>query len=136
MDLLALKRDLPSIEDGRWVKATELPGLQDMAVKVRGQSSKPVRECYAAKERALSADDRDGGKVKPDAAIRLSLETLAEATLVDIQGLTIGGEVVTLEKVRAMLPDPAFQPLADLVIQASFIVDRTRANRAEELKGN
>lgn len=136
MDVLTLKRDLPSIEDGRWVDAKEVPGLKDLRVKVRGQSSKVVRETYAAKERALSDTDRDGVKVRPDAAMRLGLETLSEATLVDIEGLTMGGETLPVARVRELLPDPAFQPLADLIVQASFVVDRTRAAKAEELKGN
>ena len=75
MDLLTLKRHLPSIEDGRWVDAREVKDLADMRVKVRGSSSRVVREVYSAKERD-AADDLKGEK-RVDVLSRIALETLA-----------------------------------------------------------
>lgn len=134
MDLLTLKRHLPSIEDGRWVGKKEIKELQDMRVKVRGSSSRLVREVYAAKERASSADLQ--GDKRTETVQRIAVETLAEAGLVDIEGLTQGGEAVTVDQVKAMILLPEFQPLADLISRAAMVVERTREAHIKDVAGN
>ena len=101
MDLLTLKRHLPSIEDGRWVDKREVKELEDMRVKVRGSSSRVVREVYAAKERQQSAELT--GEKRLETLSRIATETLAEVGLVDIEGLTAGGEAVPVDEVRNAL---------------------------------
>ena len=136
MEILTLKRDLPAIDDGRWVGSDEVAGLHDVRVKVRGHSAKVVRDCYAAKERALDPADMIGAKVKPEVQNRMAVETLAEVGLVDVDGLTMDGKAITASEVKAMLPDPAFSPLIDLITAACFVVDRTRVAKSDALRGN
>lgn len=134
MDLLTLKRHLPSIEDGRWVDAREVKDLADMRVKVRGSSSRVVREVYSAKERD-AADDLKGEK-RVDVLSRIALETLAEVGLVDIEGQTMDGKAVSVADVRKMLTDPAFQPLAELISRCALVVERTREAHLKDIAGN
>lgn len=134
MDLLTLKRHLPSIEDGRWVGKKEVKDLQDMRVKVRGSSSRLVREVYSAKERAASADLQ--GDKRLEAVQRIAVETLAEVGLVDIEGLTQDGEAVTVDQVKAMILLPEFQPLADLISRCAMVVERTREAHIKDIAGN
>lgn len=134
MDLLTLKRHLPSIEDGRWIDATELKSLGDMRVKVRGHSSRLVRETYAAKERA-AADDLKGDK-RAETLMRIGKETLSEVGLVAIEGLTDDGEPVPVDAVRKMILDPAFAPLSDLLASCAMLVDKTREADIKEVAGN
>ncbi|MCU0732551.1 MAG: hypothetical protein MUE84_13330 [Hyphomonas sp.] len=135
MDLLTLKRDLPSIDGGRWVDKAELPDLGDTRLKVKGYSSRAVQDAHAARQRALSGDDLDKGKPTAEASERLGLMILQDV-LVDAEGFTSGGKPLGVDAIRDALADPAFDPLAKLVMRASMIVDATRAARAEDLRGN
>lgn len=134
MDLLTLKRHMPSIEEGRWVDSREVKDLKDVRVKVRGSSSRPVRELYAAKERAAQADLQ--GDKRMETMQRIGVETLAEIGLVDIEGLTQDGEPVSVEDVRRMILLPEFQPLADLVSRCALVVERTREAHIKDIAGN
>lgn len=136
MDLLELKRDLPSVEDGRWVDKKEVPGLRDIRVKVRGQSAKIVRELFAHKERGASESERIGSRLTKEGLARITREVVSEATLIDIEGLTIGGEVVDVSRVRNLILDPSFEPLVDLIAAASMRVENTRVADLEKIKGN
>lgn len=136
MELNELKRDLPSIEDGRWVDKTEVSGLKELRVKVRGHSSKRVTELFAAKSRAAPDSDRVGTRISKEANARITREVIAEAVLIEIEGLTIGGEPASTERIRHLLVDPAYDPLVDLISAASFRVDNTRAADLERIKGN
>lgn len=137
MDVLSLKRHLPSIEEGRWVDASELPALRDMRVKVRGASSRAARAAFSAKERAVDPRDRDAqGRIKVERFNVLLLEMLAEYQLVDVDGLTMGGNPLSVAEVKELVLDPAFQPVSDLLMQAVAIVDETREAQVEALAGN
>lgn len=134
MDLLNLKRHLPSIEEGRWVDSREVKDLKDMRIKVRGSSARPVREVYAAKERAAHADLQ--GEKRLETMQRIGVETLAEVGLVDIEGLTQDGEPVPVEQVKAMILKPEYQPLADLISRCAMVVERTREAHIKDIAGN
>lgn len=134
MDLLELKRHLPSIEGGRWVDKREVKDLNDLRVKARGSSSRVVREVYAAKERD-AAEDLKGDK-RNETLERIGKETLAEVGLVDIEGLTTDGEPVPVDEVRKMILMPEFQPLADLISRCALVVERTREAQLKDIAGN
>lgn len=136
MELDQLKRDLPSIEDGRWVDSSEVPSLKGIRVKVRGHSSKRVRELYAHLERSAPESDKNGNFLTKEARARITREVVSSETLVDIEGLTIGGNPVPVERIRPLLLDEAYEPLVELIAAASFRVDATRASDLEKLKGN
>lgn len=134
MDLLTLKRHLPSIEDGRWVDKREVKELEDLRVKVRGSSSRLVRETYAAKEREHAADLT--GDKRMETVARIANETLAEVGLVDIDGLTSDGKPVDVAEVRKMILLPEFQPLAELISRAALVVERTRESQLQDITKN
>ncbi len=134
MDLLELKRHLPSIEGGRWVDKREVKDLNDLRVKARGSSSRVVREVYAAKERE-AAEDLKGDK-RNETLERIGKETLAEVGLVDIEGLTADGKPVPVDEVRKMILMPEFQPLADLISRCALVVERTREAQIKDIAGN
>jgi len=137
MELTHLKRHLPSVEDGRWVDATEVPELRDVKLKLRGASSSVARAAYAARERMAPTGDRDAtGKIKQDVAIRMILECALDDCLVDVSGLTEGGLPMTADRLRQLARLPEYQPLADLVMQALSAVDQTREAQIEAISGN
>ena len=137
MDLAQLKRHLPSIEDGRWVGADEVPGLADVRVKVRGASSTAGQDFFAAKLRNVEPRDRKAdGSIRPEVMQRLLLDVTAEWSLIEVEGLTLGDKPVGVEEARKLIVRPEFQPFADLVMQAIAAVDSTREARAEALAKN
>lgn len=136
MELSELKRDLPSIEGGRWVDRSEVQGLKGIRVKVRGHSSRAVRELFAKKEREAPESSRVGTRLTKEAQEQITREVIAEVALIDIEGLTIGGNPVTVDQLRPLLTDPAYDPLCDLISAASFRVDSTREADLERIKGN
>lgn len=134
MDILTLKRDLPAIEDGRWVDKTELPGLLDIRVKVRGYSSKHVQDRDQARKRAMAGDATDG-KLS-DAQIESLGLAMLQDVLVEIDGLTSGDKALGGDEVRPLLADPAFEPLASLIMRAAHLVNQSRVAKAEALAKN
>lgn len=135
MDILTMKRDLPAIEDGRWVDSTEMPALGEIRVKVRGFGSRHVQDRDQARKRALAPDDMADGKPVEAALERLGLAMLQDV-FVDIEGVTSGGEPMGADEVRALLADPAFEPLASLVMRAAYLVNQSRVAKAEALAKN
>ena len=136
MDILELKTHLPSVEGGRWVDRQEVPALQDVRVKLRGFGSKACRDLMGAKERAAPQSDRDGVMLKMEARGRIANEVMAEACLMDIEGLTIGGKPASADDIRPLLHLPEYGPLAGLLAQAAAKVDQTRESKIAELSGN
>ena len=135
MDILTLKRDLPAIEDGRWVDKTELEGLLDIKVKVRGYGSRFVQERDQERKRALPPEDLKDGKPTEAALERLGLAMLQDV-FVDIEGITSAGKAMGADEVRGLLADPAFEPLASLVMRAAYLVNQSRVAKAEALGKN
>jgi hypothetical protein len=137
MDIGAFKRDLSSVEDGRWVGDDEVPDLAGVRVKVRGMSSAKARAMYDRKQRAVKKAERDAkGQLKASASVRIMREMVEEWALVDIEGLTENGKPITVDRVKEVLADPALEPLFAAIMDAVACVDATRAEDADDLAGN
>ncbi len=134
MEVLAMKRDLPAIEDGRWVDKAELPALQDLRVKVRGYSSKYIQDRDQARKRALTPEGLDG-KLSNEQIEVLGIAMLQDV-FVDVEGLTSGDKVLGASDVIPLLADPAYEPLASLILRAAHLVNQSRVARAEALTKN
>lgn len=124
MELGELRRDMAAIDGGRWVTADEVPDLQDIRIKVRGLGSAIARD-------ALGQKQRDGM-----AATDALAEVVNTICLLEIDGLTSGGKLLTADDVRGDLGQPAMEPLALLVLKAVERVDQTREAKAEALAKN
>lgn len=124
MDIGELRRDMASIDGGRWVSADEIPALLDIRIRVRGLGSAVARE-------ALAKMQRDG--VAANDAIQ---DVTSSVCLLEIDGLTSGGKPVNADDIRDNLADPAMEPLALLVLRAIEAVDRTREAKAQALAKN
>lgn len=129
-----MKRDLPAIEDGRWVDKAELPGLLDIRVKVRGYSSKYVQDRDQARKRGMSGEGPDGSL--SDAQKESLGLAMLQDVLVEIEGLTDGKEKLAADDVRQRLTDAAYEPLSSLVMRAAHLVNQSRVAKAEALTKN
>lgn len=124
MDIRTLRRDMAAVNDGLWVDAKRLPALGDMRVHVRGISSAAAS---AAIEEAVRAGTERGKAIAA---------AVPDHCLIGIEGLTEDGKPVPVETVRANMLDPAWDPLAHLIVQAVTIVDKLRESDTEAAAKN
>lgn len=134
MDISALKRDSTKVEAGEWVG--EIPGMEDVRLRVRGLSSPTAVALRSRKERKVSRDGRErDGQLKADVALRILGEVLHEAVLLDWDGLTSGGQPLPFDKdlARDWLTNPDYVAFADAVVYAAQVVDKGRADDTAEM---
>lgn len=125
MEIKSLKRDSANAEAGQWV--SDIPGMGDVRLKVRGFYSPTVIAIRSRKERAVPRDDRErDGSLKPSVAMRIMGETMHEAVLLDWDGFTNEGEPLAFDRALAKdwLTDPDFSAFADAVAWAAQVVDK------------
>lgn len=137
MDINSLILDQAAINDGTWV--SDIPGMGDVRLKVRGMRADAVTELRARKTRALPKDQR-GRDGAPNAAAtkRILKEVLHEAVLLDWDGMADGGKPVPYDAARAKewLTDPRFERFADAVVAAANYVDEGESGAIEDAAGN
>lgn len=137
MDISSLVLDVEAITEGQWV--SDIPGMGDLRLRVRGMRSPKVQKLRARKLRALPKKDRGrDGMPTFEASMRVTAEVLHEAVLLDWDGLTDGGKPVKYdpEVAKQWLTDPRFQRFADAVAAAADYVDNGEAEAVEEIAGN
>lgn len=137
MDISNLKRDSTKVEGGQWVD--NIPGMEDIRLRVRGLSSKHVAALRSRKERKVSRDGREAdGSLKQEVALRILGEVLHEAVLLDWDGLSDGGKPLPFNSEIALewLSNPDFTPFADAVVWAAGVVDRGRKDAKDNLEKN
>lgn len=137
MEIKDLKKNSAAISAGEWV--SNIPDMGDLRLKVRGLSSPVVSTLRARKERSVPRNERNrDGSLRQSTARRISSEILAEAVLMDWEGITENGKAVPYNKELATkwLTDLDFQDFADAVAWSSMLVDRGVSDETEELAGN
>lgn len=134
MKLSSLKRNAAAAEAGQWVD--DIPGMDDVRLRVRGLNSATVVAVRSRKERKVPRDQRErDGQLKADVALRILGETLHEAVLLDWDGFTDDqGAAVQFDSERAkeLLTDPDFMAFADAVVYAAQVVDKGQIDAKEE----
>jgi hypothetical protein len=137
MDINDAKRDAQKIQGGRVI--TDIPGMDDVWLRVRGLSSPAVVSARSRKLRKLGRKDRDAnGQPTAEAEMRVFGEVLAEAVLLEWGNLTSKGVELPYDPALAMkyCTDPDYMPFADAVTWAANAVDRGNLEVTEDLKGN
>lgn len=139
MDIEDMKRDSKEVAAGRWID--DIPGAGDLRLKVRGMTSPFVVAIRSRKERLVPKSDRErDGMIKPDVAVRIFGETLAEAVLITWENLTTGKDKqeIPYSKEAAMrfCTDPDFSQFADAVFYAAQVVDRGNKDAQDGLEKN
>lgn len=109
-----LRVDLAAVENGAWVEG--IPGMGDLALKVRGLDCEPARLRRRLRaRRGVSSDD-------------VMTEVLREVVLLDWRGLTDGGEPLpySAETADILLTLTEFRPFRQAVIWAAEHVGTRR----------
>lgn len=137
MDIASIKRDSSLLETGEWVE--DIPGLDDVRLRVRGLTSPTVVAYRARRERRVPPKDRErDGTLKLEAGMRVLADTLLNVVLLDWDGFTSNGEPVpyTKEQAAEWLYDPDFVAFADAVSWASQVVGRGQTQAEEDRSKN
>lgn len=137
MEISSLKRNAREVDSGQWVG--DLTGMGDVRLRVRGLTSQTVITARSRKERAVPRSQRNrDGSLKVDVALRVFGEVVAEAVLLDWEGITDKGEPVPYdpELAREWCTNPDFRPFLDAVAEAASVVDRGEADATEEAGKN
>lgn len=137
MDLSNLKRDSGQIEAGRWVE--DIPGMDDLRLRVRGLTSPTVTALRARKMRKVGKSGRNpDGTLKPEVELHIFGEVLFETVLLDWDGLTDNGKPIPFDKdlAKQWLSSPDYMPFADAVTWAAQVVDRGLAEQQGGLEKN
>lgn len=128
MKISDLARDTAVINDGRWVK--DIPGLEDVEFKVRGQTSKAFTSALAHNVASLTRDQRDEqGKPFLDHQWLCIAEAIHSAILLDWKNLEDEhGKQIKYDKALAhkWLTDPNLNTFRNGVMYAAALVDDTR----------
>jgi len=137
MDIESIKVDPGLIEGGQWV--SDIPEMGDLRLRVRGLSSPQATALRTRLLRGLSKKEREpDGSPKHEAALRIGGQVLLECVLLEWDGITSGGKSVPYSKkqAEAWLTDPRYRNFGDAVAWAAQVVDKGRAEIAEEIAGN
>lgn len=137
MDLSNLKRDSGQIEAGQWV--SDIPGMDDLRLRVRGLTSPTVSALRGRKQRKVSKNGRNSdGTIKSDIEMRIFGEVLFEVVLLEWDGLTDNGKPVPYDRelAKQWLTNPDYMPFADAVTWAAQLVDRGLAEQQGGLEKN
>lgn len=136
-EILLDEKTIAAIDDGVWIDDNpEAPGIR---LKVRGWSSEKVQSLKSFKERRASRKERDAsGNLVHAAQIRIIREVVAEAVLLDWEGLTEGGKPVPYSKelARKWLTSRTGDKFLGIVSEAATQVDNRLEDAAEELEKN
>lgn len=126
MSLFDRKR-LSIASDGAWVGGDKValfrsdtpPSIYDGEVLVRGLTSDYARDLFAMKARAAPKSDRGpDGALLNSALARHTREVLAEVCILDAKELPF-----TLEQIKGMVLDPAYENLITACLMACQAVD-------------
>ncbi|MBS7696270.1 MULTISPECIES: hypothetical protein [unclassified Chelatococcus] len=137
MDLKSAKVNSVLIEAGEWVK--DIPGMDDLALKVRGLGCIEAKNFMSRRVRALPKGtmNRDG-TFPPALQERLLTEQCIEVLLLDWENLTEDKTTVpySKEKARELLTNPDYRPLKDAVLWAANTLASGEALADGEILGN
>lgn len=132
MDLSALKVNSTAAEQGDWVR--DIPGLGDIAFKVRGNTNSDARRRRSELINALSFSQRKD----PKALDAVSVKVIVETVLLDWSGLTDAGVAIpySREKATELLSNPDYVDFANGVAWAAASVGTDASDKIETDAGN
>jgi hypothetical protein len=134
MDLAKVRVDVTRSKAGEWVK--DIPGLDDIELKVRGSNSPHFRTAQVKAQRAIPRDARKDGLVDPEAADAALGRALAEI-LLDWKNVSVGGVEIphTAEAALTILTDPEMSVFRDGVAYAADYVASLRKEEEDAALG-
>lgn len=134
VDVSSFKRDARAMRDGEWINpGPEYGGLE---IKCRALAHQYL-DAQAAKLRAAARGyDDDVSRVPSEVRGRINIDCLIEHGLLDVRGLTDGGEPIGFAEFCELLRDPGAGELTSLAFTCCGRVGRQRAADLQAAAGN
>lgn len=133
VDISSFRRDANAMAHGEWVS----PGPEFGDIEIR---TKAISYSYIdAKAAAMRQAAREFGgidKIPSEREARINVECMINHALLDVRGLTAGGEPVGFRAFCDMLRNPEFGELASMAFTACNLVGRLRAADMDAGAGN
>lgn len=123
MKITEIERNIATIEAGRWID--NIPGMSDLRLRVRGRDNSDWRRLESALTAAVPRALREGGRIVPEEADRITSVLLRDAVLLDWGNLTdSAGNPIPYSKEAATtyLTEPQFRAFHDAVLWAAIVV--------------
>lgn len=123
--------ELGAVETGAWVG--DLAGAPGLRLKVRGMGSKEARKTMERKQAEARAGKKKGKELSNEEVAKCIRETLADAVLLDWDGLTNNGEPLRYDSAlaRQFITGRNGEAFADLVMAAAKSLDESPAEFIE-----
>jgi hypothetical protein len=132
-DISTFKRNAAAMRDGEWVS----PGPEYGPLMIRTRALGPAfQDARAAALRAAAKRYLTEDRIPSAEREAIVTEALIEHCLLDVKGLTDGGQPITLKRFCELIRDPAFGELNNVAFIAAGLVGRSQANEAEAIVGN
>lgn len=134
MDLSKVRVDVARSKAGEWVK--NVPGLDDIELKVRGSNSPHFRTAQVRAQRAIPREARKDGILDPEAADVALGKALSEI-LLDWRNVRSGETDIPYspEAALALLTDPEMVVFRDGVAYAADVVGSLRKEEDDAALG-
>lgn len=141
MKLKAIKVNSARSEQGGWIK--DIAGFPGMRLLVRGFESEAFKLALSRRQLAITNDDREdgkpGGRVKDKATDRIFGLAMADAILLDWDGIEgDDGRPLAFSRGTAefYLTDPDYRLFREAVAVAGSVVESETDARVEAALGN
>jgi hypothetical protein len=141
MKLKNLKVNSARAETGDWVG--DLPGMDDLRLKVRGFSNADFGAITSREASKVSREQREGGRRDgaplPHVREQIMVKAMTDAILLDWDGLTDDeGQPIpyTKETAAQLLSDPDCRPFRDAVSLAAARVEEFSEDQVQAVAGN
>ena len=133
VDISSFRRDAAAMRDGEWVDPG--PEFGGMRLKCRFLGYQYL-DAVAAQTRALARQLGGEGLISSEQRSRINVDAMIETGLIDVEGLSEGGQAVTIERFVALLRDPNYREMVSLCFECCSRVGRQRQAAMEEAAGN
>jgi hypothetical protein len=133
MDINSLKRDARAMRDGEWVSPGPEYGTLEIKTRALGPRFQDARAgAMKLAARAHLTEDR----IPSEERERIVTEALITECLLDVRGLTEGGQPVDFKRFCVLVRDPAYGELNNAAFIAAGLVGRARQAATTDAVGN
>lgn len=133
VEIASFKRNAVAMRDGDWVAPlAEFPTFE-IKTKAMGYA---YADAQAAKVKRAARQFGGEDRIPTAERARINTEALTEKCLLDVRGLTSGGQPIDFAAFCLLIQDDGFGELSNAAFGAAFAVGRDRAADIEDAAGN
>lgn len=135
-ELASLRADPRAERDGVWIDCAHI--VPDLEIRTRSMGSRyfDLNRQYEAAAKRQVKNRQPNGDLKAEVQAVSNVRALIDACLVDVRGLTSGGENVTMEQLAEVLVTLEYRDLNAAAFYAAAQATEMKASDKEAALGN